>query len=229
MSQPSIFQLPLWERYKRDIFVIIREALLILASRPELPLIEDHPKKHSLNRELYRCFREACRQKKLPYHMPTREGKNPPYEGDNDPIERESKIPDFYWQFVDDQADEENCVRRFILECKRLGRPSSPGWKLNENYVQYGIRRFITQPHEYGKGDDAGGMIGYIQSMSFDDILHKINITITQSPESISPLPPPVNGWQEKGVSELEHQLERSFPISSFRMCHFWIDLRSNY
>jgi hypothetical protein len=199
---------------------------MILRSKPELPTIEDHPKKHSLNRELYKCFRKACHRKKLPYHIPTREGKNPPYESDIDPTERESYIPDFLWKIVDDQADEEFCERHFVLECKRLGSPSSKTWKLNENYVQNGIRRFITQPHEYGKGDDACGMVGYVQSMAFDEILKEVNLAIIQNPEPISLLSPPIEGWNEKGVSTMEHQLERLFPISPFRLRHFWVDLR---
>lgn len=229
MNQPSIFQLPLWEKYKQNIFAVIHEALIILQNRSKLPLIEDHPTKHNLNRELYQCFREACCKKKLPHHLPTREGKNPPYEGDQEPTERESTIPDFYWHIIDDQAEDDFCERRFILECKRLGNLSSSSWNLNANYVNNGIRRFIVKPHEYGKGDDSGGMVGYIQSMSFDDIFEAVNLAINQSPEEISPLLSPTNGWKEKGISELEHPLKRSFPISPFRMYHFWIDIRSKY
>ena len=79
---------------------------------------------------------------------------------------------------------------------------------------------------EYGKGDDTCGMVGYVQSMEFDGILQEINLAINKNPEPISSLSSPVSGWQEKGASELEHQLERSFPISPFRMHHFWVDLR---
>ena len=228
MSQPSIFQLPLWENHKHNIFIVIRDALLILASRPNLPSIEDHPKKPSLNRELYICFRKAAHRKNLSFLLPTREGKSPAFEGDLEPTERENKIPDFHWKLVDPLANEENCERRFILECKRLGKPSSPNWNLNENYVQNGIRRFIAQPHEYGKGDDSCGMIGYIQNMDFDEILQEIHYAIGRNPEPISPLPTPINGWREQGISELEHDLERPFPISPFRMYHFWVDLRSS-
>jgi hypothetical protein len=226
MPQPSIFQIPLWENYRKNIFVVIREALMILRNKPVLPTIEDHPKRHNLNRKLYGCFRDACYRRKLPFHLPTPGGKNPPYEGDIDPSERESYIPDFHWKLVDDQADEEFCERRFVLECKRLGKPSSKTWKLTENYVQNGIRRFITQPHEYGKGDDTCGMVGYVQNMTFDDILKEVNLTITQNSEPISLLSPPDEGWEEKGVSTMEHQLERSFPISPFHLKHFWVDLR---
>ena len=32
---------------------------------------------------------------------------------------------------------------QFVVECKRLGIPSSQKWILNENYVNHGVRRFV--------------------------------------------------------------------------------------
>lgn len=208
--------------------MIIREALMVLCRKPELPMDEYDLQRHSLNREFYFCLREAYRKKKpqLLHQMPTYDAKNPPNEGDNIPTESERMRPDFYWDIIDHQAGEDFCEHRFVLECKRLGKPSSKSWKLNEKYVQNGIRRFITQPHEYGKGNDACGMVGYVQNMTFDEILKEVNLAITQNPEPISLLSPPNEGWEEKGVSTMEHQLERSFPISPFRLKHFWVDLR---
>ena len=224
MSQPSIFQLTSWENYKHNIFIAIHEALLILLQEQNLPKIEDSPIQHSLNRHLAKvCFKKAIYLNRLPISRPTYNGENPPYKDDVERHLRENTKPDFAWSIIDHTADEENCERNFILECKRLGDQPS------KNYVNKGIRRFIAQPHEYGKGDDSCGMIGYIQSMGFDDILQEINSAISQNSDPISSLPLPINGWQENGISELEHDLERPFPVSPFRMCHFWVDLRSNY
>ena len=135
MDQPRISQANTWERYKKDIFLLIDEVLSILQQQPNLPEIEDSPNQHSLNRELFRCFRKACKNLELAYHLPIREGKNPPYHGDIKPTQREEKRPDFYWQLIDSLADEALCERRFILECKRLGSPSSSNCKLNPNYL----------------------------------------------------------------------------------------------
>jgi len=223
MDQPRISQANTWDRYKRDMFLLIHEALLILCLQTNLPEVEDSSTQHSLNRELFRCFRKACRNLKLQNHLPIREGKNPPYFDDLVPTEREEKRSDFYWQFIDSLASEDSCERRFILECKRLGHPSSSSWKLNNNYIHHGVLRFISSPHEYGKGDNAGGMIGYVQSMELDDILREVNGF------AINKLIPPlqlVKKWEEKNVSELVHDLERPFPISPFRLHHFWVDLR---
>ncbi|MCP4363515.1 MAG: hypothetical protein GY796_36415 [Chloroflexi bacterium] len=225
MSQPRISQGNSWERYKQELFLLIHETLLVLQLQTNLPEIEDNAKYHSLNRELFRCFRVSYRKLNLSFHMPTREGKNPPYFGDIAPTEREEKRPDFYWQFIDSLASEDSCERRFILECKRLGSPSSSNWKLNPNYVNHGVLRFLSSPHEYGKGDDAGGMIGYVQDMEFDDILQEVNQTAATHPKPI-PLLQIVKNWEEKETSELVHDLQRPFPISPFRLHRFWVDLR---
>ena len=36
-------------------------------------------------------------------------------------------------------------------------------------------------------------------------------------------------GWQKHSTSQLDHDLERPFPISPFHLWHFWIDLRDCY
>ena len=229
MTQPRISQLHTWKNYKANIFIVIREALLILQARPDLPDVEADSRRHSLNRELYQCFVEACWRKKLSsIYCPTPEAKSLPYKGDLTPPERENKIPDFQWSIIDHSASLESCERHFVLECKRLGMPSSPNWKLNENYVLNGICRFITAPHEYGKGDDACAMVGYVQNMTLDDILDEVNQAINAQTITISQIPTPPKGWQEKGITELEHTLERPFPITPFQMYHFWVDIRRN-
>lgn len=230
MNQPRISQGNFWENYKKDIFHIIRVALTILKSQSNLPISEADSKSHSLNRELYRCFRKAVYRKGLTHLLPTPEGRNPPYEGDIKPTQHESKIPDFYWHIADPQSmDEDTCERRFILECKRLGMPTSPGWILNENYVRDGIRRYITSPHEYGKGDDIGGMIGYVQSMKLDEILDEVNAAIQNSPELIPELKLLSDNWSKDGIGELGQELTRHFPLSPFFLHHFWIDLHNSY
>jgi hypothetical protein len=69
-------------------------------------------------------------------------------------------------------------------------------------------------------------MIGYIQSMEFTDILEEVNQAINKSPVSPTVLSQPPGGWIENGISELEQVLKRSFPISPFRLRHFWVDIR---
>lgn len=227
MGQLSISDISFWENYKQKVFLVIREALAILVQKTNLPEVEQSTqKKHSLNRELYKCIRSVCNHDAaLIYHLPVYEGKNPPGQSVT-PADSESKIPDFYWHISNHLADDDEAELRFVVECKRLGSPSSSDWIFNENYVLNGIYRFLTDSHEYGKGDEEGGMIGYVQSMTFADILKDVNQAICQSPISITEVLSPADGWVENGISELEQVLERPFPISPFRLFHFWVDIR---
>ena len=225
MARPRISELNTWEKYKRKIFEVMIEALAIL--QDETRSEEDEP---VLNRRLYNCFVQANHRLKLNHHLPTPEGKNPPDPDDEERATRENKIPDFYWHFVDHtMLDSRRCARRFVLECKRLGKPPSSGWILNENYVQNGICRFITEEHGYGKGDESGAMIGYVQHMEFDVVFCEVNATIAINGEPVTILQPPVGGWKVDGISCLDHTFERSFAKTPFHLWHLWVDLCSCY
>lgn len=214
-----------WERYNSDIVKVILEALVVLRNRDDLVTDEV-----DLTRKLFFSFKRAAYNLGLNYHLPTPEGNNPPYEGDEQRARRENKRPDFYWQFCDDTIDDPKwCDRRFVLECKRLGSPrsSSPKWILNENYLYDGIDRFLKKEHEYAKGDDSAAMIGFVESMEFDVILREVNMNIASYELAVPPLSLSEEGWQYDNVSHLEHMLVRSFPISPFQLLHFWLDIRS--
>ena len=222
----GITQRHTWPRYKEDIVRVILEALTMLREREDL--IADEV---DLNRKLFFCFKRAAHKLRLSHHLPVPEGKNPPYEDDEQRAARENKRPDFYWQFCDASVDDPKwCDRRFVLECKRLGKPrsSTPNWILTRNYIQHGITRFLSGEHEYAKGDDSGAMIGYVENMEFDVILSEVNTYMASSTVPISPLSIPAKGWQKDGISALEHTLIRTFPISPFLLLHFWIDFREH-
>ena len=201
---------------------------MLLRQQPDLPAVEQSSKNPSLNRDLYKCIRKVCNsQTRLRYHLLVYEGQNLPGQGDK-PAESERKRPDFYWHIANHLAGDDEAELRFVLECKRLGTPERSGenFELNKNYARKGILRFLMSSHEYGKGDDEGGMIGYVQSMEFADILEEINQTARENPVSITGIPLPPDGWVKDGISEMGHVLERPFPISPFRLRHFWVDIR---
>ncbi|MCA9946118.1 MAG: hypothetical protein KC449_21690, partial [Anaerolineales bacterium] len=68
-------------------------------------------------------------------------------------------------------------------------------------------------------------MVGYIQSMDLEEIYREISQAIQDISVPI-PLLQLLGGWKEKGISKLVHDCERSFPISPYRLHHFWVDLR---
>jgi hypothetical protein len=179
MSQPRISRLGIWERHEKRVIEVLLVALSILQSKVGIGQSEV-----DLNRELYFCLLEANRQQwtmgKGFDHPPVGEGKNPPCPDDEQRARRESKIPDFLWSLIDHtEPDPKRSAHHFIIECKRLGKKPRADWVLNENYVQHGILRFITVEHGYAKGENSGAMVGYLQSMDFDNILNEVNISAT--------------------------------------------------
>jgi len=227
MSQPHISRLSIWEKHESRVIDVLLAALEILQIKLGLA-----PSEIDLNRELYFCLLEANRQQWAMGngfdHPPISEAKNPPYPDDVQRARRESKIPDFQWGFIDHTIlDPRHSARYFVFECKRLGKPPRADWVLNENYFYHGILRFMTEEHGYAKGEKSGAMVGYIQSMDFEDILNEVNIAASVA--LIPPLTLSKKAWHKQGTYNLEHILTRPFALSPFLLLHFWIDLRNCY
>ena len=98
---------------------------------------------------------------------------------------------------------------------------------LNSNYIMHGVLRFIRHEHGYSKGDRSAAMVGYIQSMRFEDILSEVNAVANSIP--ITTITASATGWQVRGISSLHQVLLRPFPVSPFTLQHLWIDLRHKY
>ena len=205
--------------------------------KPDKRKIED-----KVSRALYRCLeiaQDEIKQKgqglmgTLFSQLPIQPNPNMSYE------DHEEKIPDFSWQILDNTYSIDGFQLPinfyFIIECKRLGSPTSSSWKLNSNYVNHGIVRFIFESHCYGQHMASGAMIGYLEDMTRDDVHKEVDDEIKNvrhslnPPSTISPLLLSQEGWQENTPSRLSHELERSFPKSPFTLWHFWLDLRDCY
>ena len=135
--------------------------------------------------------------------------------------EHEDKRPDIRF-IIRDAQDVNGSHKTLAFECKRLGLSAS-GHSLNKEYVEKGIVRFCRQSHRYGAYSGWGVMIGYIQSSQHENILRQVNEHIQNN--TLADLTLSDAGWQRVS-SRLEHQLERPFEISPFRLVHLWVDLR---
>lgn len=207
-----------WEKKKTEILRIFELALQRLQTEGDLTTLEEDEISQKLSVHIEQVFGDIYP------------------EAEDDPISYQGRCqpgpgalfqpvyalaqPDFQWGYRDLQ---ENSKKVFEVECKRLGNPTSPSWKLNENYVEKGIKRFIP-PGQYGQRAPSGTMIGYIQSMKLERILAEVNAKAAK--ETIPQLILTEDGWKPQGISKLEHQLPRPFPISPFTLHHFWVDLR---
>ncbi|MCF7809597.1 hypothetical protein K9N50_01275 [bacterium] len=223
MSRPNLYYLATWENHVERVLEIFNVALVQLASESTLPLPEDN-----INRKLLFYARKANYQlirlgrgtsSNIMY-----EASNQPAETDKERAKRESKRPDFQCGFVDHLQEKDLF---FLIECKRLGNPPSPTWILNSNYINNGVQRFINPEWGYGAGVSTSAMIGYIQSMTHDEIFTEVNAYGVES--GFPEITYNENNWQENGVSKLEQTLNRRIEPSPFLLHHLWVDLRIAY
>ncbi|HVW19529.1 MAG TPA: hypothetical protein VHB30_14900 [Solirubrobacteraceae bacterium] len=193
--------------------------------RAALALLTDGPadeREADLNRRLYQAIIavqvEDARRGLEQLSVVVPEGRNPPAASDAQRAAREHKIPDFYWAYVDHLAPEPAAVaRQFVVECKRL-TASSKTWNYIAQYVDAGIRRFISEAHGYGKDASSGAMVGYLQNMEVDAAVTDVN-----AHASANGLPSlTVRVRSVSAPVELDHRLVRPFRDSPFLLMHFW-------
>lgn len=221
--------LDFWVKREDRILEILQEALKLLQAENALPKSEN-----GLNRELNRCILKAnfelVNKGRGLDRRPFYDAPNQPSVDDETRAARENKRPDFQWSLYDDLArDPRQAYLEYVVECKRLGSPSSPSWVLNKNYVTDGICRFRDPDHGYGEGVRSGAMVGYVQSMELSLVLKEVNRSCLDN-KVLKLIELTQDGWQEGSVSRLEQQLQRPkvLPVA-FCLRHLWLDIRSHY
>ena len=221
-TTPSFLSSDLWARREAHFTSVALRALDLL--REGSPTGDEN----ALNRELYFCLLRASRELDPEgiFPPPVAECCNQPDADDLVRANRESKRPDFTWAYMDPhEPDPRKSSMQFVLECKRLGIPTNPQWILNSNYVEHGISRFVDPHWGYAQQFPSALMVGYWQTMENSSLLAEINghlvskslpqLLLSQEDSTIS------------AVTQLEHTLSRTFPISPFRLKHLWLDLRA--
>lgn len=180
-----------------------------------------------LHREALRVHFEFSQQKliRLPFVIIT-EANNQPEPDDQARSSRLEKRPDFTCALFNDQApDVSSSQLYYVLECKRLGIAEG-SWVLNENYSEFGIRRFVHEDWQYAKNCPSATMIGYLQNMGPGLVLSEVNAAA--SVRSFPQLLAPTTGWASSTYWSLHQQpLSRPFLPNTFQLNHFWVDLRN--
>ncbi len=223
MSRPNLFTLDTWGRHENLVLEVFQCALGRLEGESQCP--EDE---RELNRKLY--FRAKEENLRL-----TRAGRglgstiipdspNLPLDENAELRARESKRPDFQCELIDAQAGE---YLVYALECKRLGRPSAGGSVFNRLYTKEGVGRFIHPDSGYGEGAASGAMIGYLQTMSPDEILKEVNGYAEKV--NVPSIHREADEWIDRGLTRLNQTLDRRVSPSPFRLRHLWVDLRHRY
>jgi hypothetical protein len=224
MSEINFKRIRTWEDFQQDIIEVLIEALLLLRKVTNLYDHED-----DISRELHFCIMHAD------YNLEQKgkgtgvafsyQANNQPHADDKYAVPREKSKPDFTvsWVDHDERTNPRNRNHYFVIECKRLGT-TLPGSPFNKNYVENGVLRFVREDDGYAKGEKSALMIGYVQSMEFDDILEDVNKELL--PSSIPGLTQPTSGWQVQNVNQMVHTITRTSPSSPLLLYHLWLDLR---
>lgn len=225
MKQPSLSALASWEDHEQRVLEVVGLALADLQTAEPLPTQEP-----ALNRELHFSLRRVnvrlLRQGRGVQSPFVWEAQNQPLIDDEMRAAREDMRPDFQCGFVNlQEGDDDRASMFFTIECKRLGTQVGR-WILNVNYVEKGVVRFVTEEHGYGKATPSGAMVGYVQSLEFDDVLAEVNVAIQR--RSLPLIVLAVPGWKARAVTRLDHRLIRPESlVSPFDLRHLWVDLRN--
>nr|VFK43807.1 MAG: hypothetical protein BECKTC1821D_GA0114238_101833 [Candidatus Kentron sp. TC] len=219
-TRPNLWKLPTWAKHLDHYLAVFERALMLLGQEEESPILE-----RELNRLLDVKLVDACVEldKKQRFSHPVAEAKNPPDPKFRETQPYEEKWPDFQWTHIDQSMASKPEKRSFAIECKRLGEPVK-GRNLNREYVTKGVIRFQHPDWKYGQKLPDGLMIGYVQNGELNEILVEIDGALRD--RAINELARDDEGWREDAVSRLSHRFARKFPISPFRLTHFWLDLR---
>ena len=226
MVRRRISYAELWNRHEglyRGIFV---KGLIRLAAEPRISGDENSVSKHLFTIVVTVC-REIANMENREVHPPTPDGLNPPVHADETQEAFTRKRPDFTCNFINPRAESnEDYLIPFHVECKLLGEPTSPTWKLNTNYVLEGIARFDLESHKYGNRASSGMLIGYIISMTPEKIQTQVNSRI----EAKLPGVPPLVFALADVPSQSQHRFARRHVMPTpFTLIHLWVDIRNNY
>jgi len=220
---PPLRSRDLWAERESKCLKTLDRALLLLRRNGDLPETEVE-----LNRRLYLCLLVANRELYPENDIaPITECNNQPDPDDVVRSTREQKRPDFQWVYIDRyESDPHRSSKQFVVECKRLGKPSRADWVLNSNYVNHGITRFRDPKWAYAQRFPSGAMVGYWQSSEPNAVLNEVN---AESHKHSMPDLIIIGAWNVRAVSRMEHIFERSIEVSPFKLHHLWIDLRDRY
>ena len=223
MNRPRLSQQNLWSRH--ETFVLASLALALAKLRVARATGDLPQGENDLNRLLYFYLIDAAREIAplcvLP--LPVYEAYCQPRGDDVDRASREDKRPDFQWGYIDPhERDPRRCARILVIECKRLGEPTSATWVLNRNYVNHGLIRFREITWGYGDATPSAAMVGYVQSMTHETVLQDVNEAAHAADFPVLVIQ---GGVELAGIRTLENRFDREFSESPFTIRHLWVDL----
>jgi hypothetical protein len=132
-------------------------------------------------------------------------------------------IPDFYFHALEEGITSQPL---FVCEAKRLPAPTG---SLNTEYVvgdknNGGIERFKMEKH--GKGFDEGGMIGFVESDTFDHWKKEVNSWITNLANTNTDwkIDEVLNMLEQASLFGYLDSLVYRKNANNLKLHHFWIN-----
>jgi len=214
----------LWERHE-TLYV----GVFIMALRRLSENGCDATREDDISEQLCPLLNEICYEEGRKCNSEIR---TPDWDKPIQPVDRSElkggktkKRPDFTCKLVNtfaDGADDHEIP--FHVECKLLGARTSHNWILNKNYVTEGIKRFDSKSHAYGKIAFSGMMLGYMMSMTPDQILKEVN---TYQEKHCVDNPAVEFESIREGIRQYGQRLRRkNVDPREFTLIHLWADLR---
>jgi hypothetical protein len=219
-----------WNTFKQLYLEVFSNALRELAKNDSLSGDED-----AISESLCLIIRQVCFNFNRSRDNEEIRAPVPIWEAPIQPVNRgelrggkKRKRPDFTCNYLNAHAvSPDELEIPLHVECKRLGSPTSNSWNLNKNYVINGIKRFDCSTHQYGKRSPSGMMIGYIISMTPQEIETEVN----DYQRKHLPSCPDITFTFDKRTPFQTHQQiqRRSVEPAQFELIHLWVDLRGKY
>lgn len=208
----------LWKKHVELYTDIFRQALIALSTLQKYEKNEP-----AISRKLKYLLEKECFKRGKEIAYPICEVPIMPEIEDDDEFKKSGR-PDFSCRLKDHYASSyRNSELDFHVECKCLGTPKRKDWVFNENYVNHGILRFDQADKRYGENVSHGLMIGYVLSMSPDEICNEVCETL----KIMRPKFPPVCILPtEKPLNEGEQIIFREVVLPErFTIIHLWVTM----
>ena len=175
-----------------------------------------------LNRVCFKLGKSRNQELQTPYW----ETPIQPVTGDELKGGKIKKRPDFTCKCINPwAASPEKHEISLHIECKLLGNPTSATWILNKNYVKNGIKRFDSKIHEYGKRAYSGMMIGYIVSMTPQEIESEVNDYQKKHAPGYTEIK---FFFDTTTLFKTRQDIKRKNVLPArFELIHLWVDLRN--
>jgi hypothetical protein len=217
-----------WKIFKQKYLELFSISLFELANTKTISGDEDAISERLIIILRQVCFKLNQRQKNIEIRVPIWEAPIQPTDEYEIKGGKSRKRPDFTCYYFNAHANSlEQQEVPLHVECKRLGSPTSPSWNLNENYVKNGIKRFDRMMFNYGKHAPTGMMIGYIISMTPEEIGVEVN---TYQREHLPGYPGIEFDFDGKTIFKARQQINRRYVAPyRFELIHLWADLRAKY